>query len=1266
MDVVDRGEPATKLDADNPWPGPEAFRREDSRFFFGRDRACDALTRLVLQNRLVLLYGRSGLGKTSLLRAGVFPRLEEALTLPIHIRLQFGTPGEGASATPLLQQIKSAIEDAFARAGADAPGLDPAATLWEWFYRSDAHFYNERSRRVRPVLVFDQFEEAFTHGRATSEVAAATDRFLDQLIDLIRGSVPASVAERLEQDAARALDYVSDRDACGVLLAIRQEFLAELLRLRPRLPSLLDHRFELSGMTLEDAESVVTGAGAHLIEPGVEKVIVRFVAAARRNVEDLIADDTTVDPAILSIFCRELNITRQRRRLARITASLVAGVQTEIIADFYRRSVADLPAAVRSFIEEQLVTPSGYRNSVAWDQAARDSALLAAIDPLVDRRLIRVEGVPPRARIELTHDVLTEPIVQSRNLRRVHEATIRAREEEEKARIAAGREAQRQRERDELEAKRRAVRNRSLIVFVLMLLLIGVGVLAVKASRAQKAAMKSLSFAHVEQGLGLVTAGRSDRGLAYIAQAIRDDPDNITARSLALDAVLHANWALPEAKLRHDTSAWSPLFGARDATLVTISGGRAWQWDTATRQSTRTIEAPGGAAIMSVAIRRRDDRLAIGTYDGTLRLPERDDFIRAHNGPIVHLEFDGTGERIVTASTDETATVWNARTGARLMQLAGHRDIVQTAQFSPDGKAVVTASRDGRAILWDVSAKVPRQRFPLNHTAAVVSARFDRAGTHIVTACEDGSVRIWSATTGEPIGPPLKHDEPLVSADFSPEGLRIVTATATRVVIWSIDGYRMLEPIQFDAAVTGASFSTDGRRLVTTTTDGVATLWDVRQSAAAPVNMRVACGLNAVVRFSALANQVAVGCPDSGRIDLWDASTGQVSSSQFNPAWIGLRAFDFTGGSGRVLAVSEGVATISRIGAAEVVALAHGARILQATFSPDGKLVGTAGDDGAAVWDTATGRAITRVARGSQAWTIDFTADSARIVTSSDNGSTEVWDARSGDKIGPAINATDANNQADARIDGSGRRVVVTSRRGVALFDATSGARIASLPVVASLDRARTVFAPDGNTFVTVGDRVQLWDAHQGQLLATLRERSLPVDAQFSTDGKRLMTTHENGLRFWNGGNGQPQSGLTGVGAGDFGPATMDGQRVVAVTRDGFVRAWDFPMGSLQDADSIATVLELIVGYKCNDRGAGEPVDKWIDKLHAARADAGLTSVARWALADRDTRAIGPFTTVTKDEYIREQLASGSLDALREAQRLFPWDPQVSDKGVAR
>src|SRR4051812_13987558 len=121
MTEPDTGQLATQLDDENPWPGPEAFRREDSKFFFGRDRPRDALTRLVLQSRLVLLYGRSGLGKTSLLRAGVFPKLEEAQTLPVHIRLRFGASAETGEPPDLPLQIKTAVESAASRASVEAP-----------------------------------------------------------------------------------------------------------------------------------------------------------------------------------------------------------------------------------------------------------------------------------------------------------------------------------------------------------------------------------------------------------------------------------------------------------------------------------------------------------------------------------------------------------------------------------------------------------------------------------------------------------------------------------------------------------------------------------------------------------------------------------------------------------------------------------------------------------------------------------------------------------------------------------------------------------------------------------------------------------------------------------------------------------------------------------------------------------------------------------------------------------------------------------------
>ena len=117
MSETDRAVLSSTLDADNPWPGPEAFRQEDSKFFFGRDRARDALTRLVLQNRLVLLYGRSGLGKTSLLRAGVFPRLEDAQTLPIYVRLQFGATGDTGAPPDLTLQIIIPLADRYDLSG---------------------------------------------------------------------------------------------------------------------------------------------------------------------------------------------------------------------------------------------------------------------------------------------------------------------------------------------------------------------------------------------------------------------------------------------------------------------------------------------------------------------------------------------------------------------------------------------------------------------------------------------------------------------------------------------------------------------------------------------------------------------------------------------------------------------------------------------------------------------------------------------------------------------------------------------------------------------------------------------------------------------------------------------------------------------------------------------------------------------------------------------------------------------------------------------
>ena len=103
---------ASVADAENPWPGLASFTEEQSAFFHGRDEEIRALARLMERKPLTVLFGQSGLGKSSLLQAGVFPRLRAANFCPIYIRLD-----HAAGAPAPAEQVKTIVADATARAG---------------------------------------------------------------------------------------------------------------------------------------------------------------------------------------------------------------------------------------------------------------------------------------------------------------------------------------------------------------------------------------------------------------------------------------------------------------------------------------------------------------------------------------------------------------------------------------------------------------------------------------------------------------------------------------------------------------------------------------------------------------------------------------------------------------------------------------------------------------------------------------------------------------------------------------------------------------------------------------------------------------------------------------------------------------------------------------------------------------------------------------------------------------------------------------------
>jgi WD40 repeat protein len=158
-----------------------------------------------------------------------------------------------------------------------------------------------------------------------------------------------------------------------------------------------------------------------------------------------------------------------------------------------------------------------------------------------------------------------------------------------------------------------------------------------------------------------------------------------------------------------------------------------------------------------------------------------------------------------------------------------HDDWVWTANFSPDGTRIVTASEDKTARIWDAQTGKPITH-PLHHDAGVVAASFSPDGTRIVTASEDKTARIWDAQTGQPIGQPLYHGSGITKATFSPDGTRIVTASADSTArIWDAQtGQPIGEPLRHGAAVWSASFSPDGAHIVTASYDRTARIWDAQ------------------------------------------------------------------------------------------------------------------------------------------------------------------------------------------------------------------------------------------------------------------------------------------------------------------------------------------------------------------------------------------------------------------------------------------------------
>ena len=405
------------VDPQHPWLGLASFTEETQGFFYGREEEVAELGRRVQRKLLTILFGQSGLGKTSILRAGIVPRLRPVGYCPVYVRIDYSKDSPPPSA-----QIKESIFRATQASGqwTQTGAAVEGESLWEFLHHRDDVLRDASGKTLIPLLIFDQFEEIFTLAQSDEFGRKRAAEFIDDLADLVENRPPKALEARIDADESAAERFDFTRGDYRILIALREDYLAHLEGVKGVMPSITQNRMRLARMTGAQALAAVMNPGGKLVSQEVAESIVRFIAGGSE------LPNAEVEPSLLSLICRELNNARIAQGRAEISADLLAGSRDTILAEFYERALADQPAGVRNYIEDEMLTESGFRESLAEERALKGFAAAGApadtLAKLVNRRLLRIEERLDARRVELTHDVLCPVVRASRDVRLEREA----------------------------------------------------------------------------------------------------------------------------------------------------------------------------------------------------------------------------------------------------------------------------------------------------------------------------------------------------------------------------------------------------------------------------------------------------------------------------------------------------------------------------------------------------------------------------------------------------------------------------------------------------------------------------------------------------------------------------------------------------------------------------------------------------------------------------------------------------------------------------
>ncbi|WP_432837595.1 trypsin-like peptidase domain-containing protein [Dactylosporangium sp. CA-092794] len=1134
----------------NPYRGLETFTARHAGMFFGRERAIASLTERVRRRAVTMLVGPSGVGKSSLVQAGLIPRLRGtgpwsvALVRPgrepwhrlaIGILRALNHPGEGSPPAWSAAEIEHTVERL------RAEGLGWAARL--------------TGGQDRPLLlIVDQFEQLLVGD-------APEVRLLEVLLP-----------ERSDHDDGHRLVHT-----------LRADFMRALLEIPGVGPRLEGRLFPLSPMTAGE----------------MREAIVRPAEALGVTYQPGLVDEIVEDAAQGTLPLLEFALTRlwgtQRRRTIDFTVYRAAGKIGTALDRFADEQVIRLSATPPALLDSvllKLVQLVGddldraiRRRVYLSDLTDRDAQVL---QHLAEARLVVLDDEPRHGRFaELAHEALITSWERLRELVRGNaeflewlQATRRRADEGDplpQARIAEAEAWITQRADDiparllEFVQRSRAAADRQ----VQDRLEATIAQVQAEIARRQASAATDRAKA-LRLAADCEQASATDRplpmqvALALAVESVLTTP-TLQGR-LALQQILGRH---PRALVQIEGDQYHTAVAVgRGGRLMAVggSGGEIHVLDTGT--GAVRVALSHGPVVLGLAFDAEGVRVAAAGQDNVVRvydcltaaelltLPHADEVVHLafdpggtllatagrdglarvfdtadgtelvrfeHNGAVSKVAFVPTDDRLATASRDREVRIFEFRDGLEVSRLPHHREVLDVA-YSEDGSLMATAS-GGSAQVFDAVSGELQARCDLDRS--VTSVTFSPDGGRVVAAGMDWTARILD-TTGVNSPVVLKHGGPVLAVDFSPDGLRVATISARSLRVFSAVTGAEQARFDHDSDFIAVSFTGRGDRVMAAAINGSAFILQIPTGAE-----RLRFAHSAFHSFHAPSEVRAVAFDPGGK-RLATASSDMT-----------VRLFDCAGGG-------------------ELARMHHHDAVLALTFSRDGRRVATGDRAGIArVFDAEPGRGygreVTRIEHGAEVTMVAFAPGGDRVASASKDRTVRVFDAATGAEH---LNLEHDGAVSAVTFDRRGARLATGGeagdRHGVAcVFDAGSGARITRVDHGGTV--AAVTFSPDGAFVATASydHTARIFDAATGRVRAVFAHDREVACVAFSPDGGYLATGgYDQALRLFDVAAGAERFRINHWEAVVAVVFSADGERIATASHDRTARVFEVATGA--------------------------------------------------------------------------------------------------------